>query len=119
MLAIAWPWADVARYRNSKLCERLGASLCSGIGGHAGTVETHGLHAAYRPLHSTAALSRCWYPTTLPSGRIVVFHGYFDNALTMASELGANPRDLGQLYGLAVERWGDEADRRIVGEYCA
>ena len=119
MLAIAWPWADVARDRNSKLPERLGASLCAGIGGHAGTIETRGLHAAYRPLHSTAALSRSWNPTTLPSGRIVIFHGYFDNAVAIASELGVNPRDLGQLYGLAVERWGDEAGLRIVGEYCA
>jgi asparagine synthase (glutamine-hydrolysing) len=52
-------------------------------------------------------------------GRIVVFHGYFDNANNIAAELGLDGADHAQLYGLAVERWGDEADRRIVGEYCA
>ncbi len=119
MLAVAWPWADAARERNSRLSERLGASLCSGIGGHAGAAEAGGLHLAYRPLRSTPALSRAWRPAILPSGRVVVFHGYFDNAAAIAAELGASPNDLGQLYGLAVERWGDEAERRIIGEYCA
>jgi len=33
--------------------------------------------------------------------------------------LAASPADLAQLYGLAVEQWGDDADRRIIGEYCA
>ncbi len=119
MLAVAWPWADAARDRNSRLSERLGASLCSGIGGQPGTAEAGGLHLAYRPLRSTPALSRAWRPAILPSGRVVAFHGYFDNAAAIATELGVSPDDLGQLYGLAVERWGDEAERRIIGEYCA
>lgn len=33
--------------------------------------------------------------------------------------MAASPADLAQLYGLAVEQWGDDADRRIIGEYCA
>ena len=33
--------------------------------------------------------------------------------------LDANPGDLASLYGLAVERWGDDTERRIIGEYCA
>jgi len=119
MLAVAWPWADPARDRNSRLCERLGASLCSGIGGHAGAAEVGGLHAAYRPLRSTSALSRAWRPAVLPSGRVAIFHGYFDNAAAIAAELGVPAENPGQLYGLAVERWGDEAERRIIGEYCA
>jgi len=119
MLAVAWPWADPARDQNSRLCERLGASLCSGIGGHAGAAEAGGLHAAHRPLRSTPALSRAWRPAILPSGRVAVFHGYFDNAAAIAAELGVPAENPGQLYGLAVERWGDEAERRIIGEYCA
>jgi asparagine synthase (glutamine-hydrolysing) len=118
MLAVAWPWDHSARHSQAKLFERLGASLCSGIGGHAGGAEVDGLHFAYRPLRSTAALIRSWRPAILPSGRIVVFHGYFDNIESIASELAADPANLARLYGLAVERWGDEADRRIVGEYC-
>jgi asparagine synthase (glutamine-hydrolysing) len=118
MLAVAWPWDDSARNSQTKLFERLLASLCSGIGGQGGATEVKGLHFAYRPLRSSPALSRIWRPAVLPSGRIVAFHGYFDNARSIATELSADPSNLAQLYGLAVERWGDEADRRIVGEYC-
>ncbi|MEO6581920.1 MAG: asparagine synthase-related protein [Sphingomicrobium sp.] len=49
----------------------------------------------------------------------MIFHGYFDNSAAIAAELGTDAGNLGLLYGLAVERWGDEAERRIIGEYCA
>lgn len=62
---------------------------------------------------------RAWRPSILPSGNAVVFHGYFDNASAIAAELDSKADDLGLLYGLAVERWGDEAESRIIGEYCA
>src|SRR4029453_15865721 len=78
-----------------------------------------GLHFAYRPLRSTPAQSRAWRPTILSSGRIVIFHGYFDNAAQVAAELGEHTGAPPALYGHAVERWGDGADRRIIGEYCA
>jgi len=55
----------------------------------------------------------------LPSGQITLFHGYFDNAREIASELATDENDLARLYGLAVERWKDDAERRIVGAYCA
>lgn len=48
-----------------------------------------------------------------------MFHGYFDNAAEIAAQLGTAPTDLAHLYGLAVDHWGDSADARIVGEYCA
>ena len=98
---------------------RLAGSLCAGIGGHAGTAQIGGLCFAYRPLQSNAARSRAWRPAHLPSGRIAVFHGYFDNARALADELSVPQDDLARLYGLAVEQWGVDADRRIVGEYCA
>lgn len=118
MLAFAWPWRD-ASSQPANLSERLGASLCSGIGGHAGAVVVDGLHCAYRPFRSTAALTRAWRPVALPSGRIALFHGYFDNAADVAAELDANPTDRARLYGLAAERWGDETEQRVIGEYCA
>ncbi|MEO7364954.1 MAG: asparagine synthase-related protein [Sphingomicrobium sp.] len=55
----------------------------------------------------------------MASGQIVLFHGYFDNASTIADELGTDSKDVVQLYGLAVERWGDEAEHKVIGEYCA
>lgn len=119
MLAVAWAWDEASRGPQRKLAERLAASLCAGIGGHAAAVEIDGLHFAYRPLRSTAALARSWRPAVLPSGRIAAFHGYFDNAAEIAAELGTSPDNLARLYGLAVDRWGDEAERRVIGEYCA
>ena len=118
MLAIAWRWDD-AGTRAEKLAARLGSSLCSGIGGAAAAVEHSGVHFAYRPLQQGHRSPTGWRPAILADGRISAFHGYFDNAETIAKELGTDPRDLAGLYGLAVERWGDDADRRIVGEYCA
>lgn len=118
MLAFAWPWND-AGTELTNLSERLAASLCAGLGGHAGTAEIGGLHFAYRTLRSNAALSRAWRPALLANGKIALFHGYFDNAAKVAAELGAEARDRSRLYGLAVERWGDETERRVIGEYCA
>ena len=117
MLAFAWPWDRNANDKHPWLSRRLAGSLCSGIGGRAATAEIQGLHFAYRPLRPNAALA--WRPAALPSGRLVAFHGYFDNAAALAAELGASPDNLARLYGLAVERWGEDADRRVIGEYCA
>jgi len=117
MLAIALPRDPASQ--NSQIAARLASSLCAGIGGYAGTAELSGLHLAYRPLRSSGAVGRTWRPSTLPSGRTVVFHGYIDNAAEIAAELASDPRDLDRLYGLAVERWQDDAERRIIGDYCA
>jgi asparagine synthase (glutamine-hydrolysing) len=119
MLAFAWPWNDAARDRLTGMSKRFGASLCSGIGGQAITAELDGLQFAYRPLRSRHGQSRTWRPAILPNDKICVFHGYFDNTEQIAAELGTQRMDDAHLYGLAVERWGADADRRIVGEYCA
>lgn len=74
---------------------------------------------AYRPLGGNAAQLRAWRPARIESGAIVTFHGQIDNAAALAAELNADPGDRARLYGLAVERWGAEADRRVIGEYCA
>ena len=119
MLALAWPWGDSARNDFTGTSARLGSSLCAGIGGHAGRAEIGGLQFAYRPCRSTPSFSRTWQPAILPDGRVAVFHGYFDNASSIAADLGADGADLACLYALAVGKWGDEADLRIVGDYCA
>jgi asparagine synthase (glutamine-hydrolysing) len=93
--------------------------LCSGIGGHAAQYREGAVHIAYRPNDRNPARARLWKPGTLPDGAIVAFHGYFDNSDTIAAELGVSASDSSTLYGLAVARWGDAADLRINGEYCA
>lgn len=117
MLAFAWHWDNPGQHP-ANFAQRLASSLCAGIGGHAAAVEAGDLGFAYRPLRSTPGQTRGWRPAALPGGRIAVFHGYFDNAADIARELGARPDDLAMLYGLAVERWADDAERRIIGEYC-
>lgn len=119
MLAFAWPWRTEVADKHRGLSQRLGTSLCAGIGGAAAAVELDGLHFAYRPLRPDLALSRSWRPTIMPNGRIVLFHGYFDNAAAIAAELGEDRNNPARLYGLAVERWGDDTERRVIGEYCA
>lgn len=119
MLAVAWPWDRAAYDQPAALAARLASSLCAGIGGHAGSAEIDGLLFAYRALSSSGTLARVWRPASLPNGQIALFHGYFDNAAEIAAELGAEPHDPARLYGLAVQRWGDDAERRIIGEYCA
>jgi len=119
MLAFAWPWGRTSDEHTNGLSRRLASSLCAGIGGHAGSAEVDGIHFAYRALHWSSGSARAWRPSLLPGGRLATFHGYFDNAGHVATELGVSPSDLALLYGLAVDRWGEEADRRIIGEYCA
>ena len=119
MLAVAWPWANNPTLRSDGIARRLGASLCSGIGGFAGTAEASGLHFAYRAPRSNAGLSKAWRPAAMADGKLVVFHGYFDNFADIAVELGSAAKDHATVYGHAVEKWGDEADRKIIGEYCA
>ena len=118
MLAFAWRWQDAGHSSSTDLSKRLASSLCAGIGGHASHVQMGQIHWAFRPLRSDLK-TRSWKPSVLPDGRIVAFHGYFDNADAIAKQLGADPDDLTGLYGFAVQRWGDEANRRIIGEYVA
>jgi len=119
MLAIAWLRSLPGQGHRDGLAARLGSSLCAGIGGTPATAQVNELHIAYRSLRSTPGLTRAWRPSILASERIVLFNGYFDNAAEIADELGSNTRDLARLYGLAVEKWDDDAERRIIGSYCA
>ena len=119
MLAFFWNWAAPPNGNSEGLAARLANSLCAGIGGAAASAKIDDLHFAYRPLRPNPALVRAWRPAVLPSGHIAAFHGYFDNAAEVAAELGVVPNDLSRLYGEAVEHWGDDADLRLIGEYCA
>jgi asparagine synthase (glutamine-hydrolysing) len=116
MLAFAWPWGGSGD-GGPDLGKRLAASLCAGIGGQASVSEAGALHFAYRPLKVCSGPP--WQPANLPSGRIAAFHGYFDNLPDIAAQLDAAASNPSLIYGLAVERWGDDADRRVIGEYCA
>lgn len=58
-------------------------------------------------------------PAILPSGARVLFTGWFDNRTAVAARLGLPDSDPATVYGHAVERWGDEAERHVIGSYAA
>jgi asparagine synthase (glutamine-hydrolysing) len=69
--------------------------------------------------HGTIGRPR-WQPERTPTGRIVLFDGWFDNLDEIAELLGCDPsRGAAHVYGLACETWGTRADARIVGHYSA
>ena len=55
----------------------------------------------------------------LDNGCAVLFHGYFDNAAEVSKAIGTTATDPAQLYGLAILRWGEDADCHVIGDYCA
>ena len=58
-------------------------------------------------------------PALLEGGIAVQVHGWIDNCAELAAELGCPPDDQALIYGHAVRAWGDGADERIHGGYCA
>lgn len=119
MLAVACTWAGSAPSLPPDSAERLGRSLCAGIGGKTVTGTIHTLAYAYRPLGSDPGSRRQWRPANLDDGTTAAFHGYFDNAAELAAQLDHPHDDHAGLYLRAVAKWGDAADLRIIGEYCA
>ncbi|MFC0589906.1 asparagine synthase-related protein [Novosphingobium aquiterrae] len=58
-------------------------------------------------------------PTILSDGTAVQVHGWIDNCRELAAELGCPADDQAHVYGCAVKAWGDEADCKVLGGYCA
>lgn len=46
-----------------------------------------------------------------------VFDGWIDNAASLVRELGIADENPAQVYGAALERWGESSDERIIGNY--
>ncbi|WP_088310377.1 asparagine synthase-related protein [Novosphingobium sp. B 225] len=65
-----------------------------------------------------ASARKGWRVARTPAGTAVLLAGIIDNLTELAAELGCE-RTAEAVFGAAVERWGDNADRRIVGEYSA
>jgi len=59
-----------------------------------------------------------WRVPRSPSGCAVLLLGWIDNLAELRAQLGVNGSPE-QVYGAAVDRWGLEADRHVVGEYAA
>lgn len=119
MLAFSWHWQRERDEAAGATAQRLGASLCAGIGGTAASADVEGAAFAYRPLRAARGFARAWHPAVSPSGAVVLFHGHLANAAEISRTLGADSTEPAAVYGLATARWGEDADRRLIGEYCA
>ena len=64
---------------------------------------------------------RGWRPAQGNSGRICQFNGWLDNRDELVRALAIARPDLDDsaLYLAAVDRWGDTADLKCIGSYCA
>lgn len=120
MIAAEWLRAPEA----ALVGERLGPSLAAGLGRSSGMFRTPGAIAAQLfPFHDERR-ARGWVPARA-GPMLALFAGQLDNAAEIAGELGLpepghdDARALAQLYGQAVLRWHDQADRRLIGEYSA
>ena len=60
-----------------------------------------------------------WQPVQTESGRVVLIAGEIHNDDQLRQTLGTRLTDPAALYGAALERWGDEADRHVVGTYAS
>ncbi|WP_435419044.1 asparagine synthase-related protein [Parerythrobacter aurantius] len=90
-----------------------GGSACEAL---RGWIASHGLAADGKPVddaHIFGAPERGGL-----SGR-TVFDGWIDNAAELSQRLALDTDDPARLYDAAVARWGDRADRNIVGQYAA
>lgn len=63
--------------------------------------------------------ARGWRVSRSESGGSIMFDGWFDNLADVARQLDCAPDDPAKVYGEAVARWGDQADRHVIGQYCA
>jgi len=62
---------------------------------------------------------RGWRVARSPAGWPVLLSGWIDNSAELARQLGRTGGSAASLYGAAVERWGDEADRHVIGSYAS
>jgi len=100
------------------LQRRIAASLGLFGGRPAQSVASNGAIYANCGIRASSA-DRMWRPARAPSGRFVLFNGHIDNAAQLADRLAARPDDRAALYAAAHDRWQDDVDLHIVGDYCA
>ena len=115
MLALWRDWTDGGERVSNAIAVSLGL-----FAGHpAAYFAEQGSAYAWLPAPRLTRPLRRWRPASTASGARVLLHGWIDNLDELAAVLGMPATDAAAVYGAAVERWGDEADRRVVGSYCA
>jgi asparagine synthase (glutamine-hydrolysing) len=119
VLAFLFPRPGSAEGQGGDDGRQLAAALCDGVGGRACSDALAGAQFAWRPVDGDIFSKGDWAPHRLADGRVVLFHGWIDNAPALTAALGLDSHDPAYLYGAALLHWGDQADLRIIVEYCA
>lgn len=102
---------------------RCSARIASSLGLFAGQPAAY--HLAGRTCSSQLASPRPnrsaahWRPFTTASGDTLLLNGRIDNAPELASRFGLTGADPLAIYARAIEQWGLEADRFVIGNYCS
>lgn len=94
------------------MATRFAASLAVGTARKPQTLAVDGV------LFATAC-ARPHRPIRMESGAILLFNGHIGNRRELRRELGSHLADDPALYAAARALWGDAADLRVIGEYCA
>jgi len=114
MIALGRIWGDRATVDLSRIAGSLG--LFSGASASFQIID----RTCYASLSAPRARpQRGWRVCRAPSGGGVLLHGWIDNQKELQDSLGLACVDPAALYGAAVDRWGDDADRKIIGSYAA
>ncbi len=74
--------------------------------------------------HSTGSASFHWLATDGQSygaaGPVeALLQGWIDNAGELAAQLGTKQSDIGAIYAAALAKWGDDADKHVIGNYAS
>jgi asparagine synthase (glutamine-hydrolysing) len=115
LIALWRDWAGSPARHSPRIAASLGLFAGQAAGYHAAGDTA----CAYLPAPRLQHPVRGWQPYRRADGATVLFHGRIDNGAELSDRLGLDAADPAALYGEAVERWGADADFRIIGAYCA
>lgn len=118
MLAFHWAATPTGRTGTDQ-ARRLESSLGAGLPWATASEASDGAAYAWCEIGRRRILGN-WGPARTRSGCRVLFNGHLDAPEELSRVLGLSSAETpANLYGEAVERWGDDAEKRICGQYAA
>lgn len=113
MFYLARTWGDPAWCAPDRAASSLGL-----FAGHPADHCRHGADFFAELAGPRAPNRKGWTVARSPGGKPVLLLGVIDNVDELAADLGVTGGPE-RVYGAAVERWGDQADRQVIGEYAS
>lgn len=115
MIAAGLDWGGDSRFDLS----RLASALSSFAPGTADCEDDGDSVLAHLP-HPRHHAGYDWKAARSPDGHAVLLAGWIDNAAQLACELGIDDHaGHAHVYAAAYHRWGDAADRHVIGDYAS